>query len=87
MRLVPLERLAVAVLIGGAGLARAEAAQADAAGERVAAQRADVDLFQIERGVLLELLVDGVLELQGGELEDVVRRDLLGCDLELLLRQ
>src|SRR4029077_5945166 len=81
-----LERLALAVL-GRAGLARAEAVQADAPGERVAAERADLHLFEVERGILLELLVDTVLELQRRELEDVVRRDLLGCDLELLLRE
>jgi len=82
-----LERLALAVLLRGARLTGAKTVQADAPGERISAERADLDLFQVERGVLLELLVDDVLKLQRGELEDVVRGDLLGCDLELLLRE
>ena len=58
------ERLALAVLLRGARLTGAKTVQADAPGERISAERADLDLFQVERGVLLELLVDDVLKLQ-----------------------
>ena len=67
--------------------AGAEAVQADTAGERLTAQRAGLDFLEVEGGVLLQLLVDDVLQLERAELEDVVRRDLLGRDLELLLRE
>jgi len=51
-------------LLGRAGLARAEAVEADAPGERIAAERADLHLIQIECRVLLELLIDDVLKLE-----------------------
>ena len=61
----------------------AEAAEAHATGELRAAQGTVLLLLEVERGVLLELLVHDVLELHGRELEDVIRRDLLGRDLLL----
>jgi len=84
----PLERLGLDVV----GLLvwpvpDAETVEADASGEGLAAQRAHLHLVEVERGILLELLVDDVLKLERRELKDVVRRDLLWCDLQLLLRE
>ena len=64
-----------------------KAVETHTAGERLAAQRACLDFLEVERGILLKLLVDDVLQLERAELKDVVRRDLLGRDFELLLRE
>ena len=68
-------------------LAGAETVQANTAGERLTAERASLYFLEIEGGVLLQLLIDDVLELEGAQLKDVIRCDLLGGDLELLLRE
>jgi hypothetical protein len=51
----------------------------------LSAERAGLDFLQIERGILLQLLIDHVLQLERAQLKDVVRSDLLWRDLELLL--
>src|SRR5204862_1389850 len=66
---------------------RAEAAKADAARELGPAQRTRLDFLEVQSGILFELLVDDLLQLHGRELQDVVRRYLLRCDFELLLRK
>ena len=64
-----------------------ETVDAHPTGERLPAQRADLHFLQIEGWIFRELLIDHVLELEGRKLKDVVRRDLLGRDFELLLRE
>ncbi len=51
--------------------------------DRAAADRAGGLLLHLERRVLVELLRDRLLELDGAHLEDVIRRDLLRGDLDV----
>ncbi len=82
-----LEGLGVLVLLGAARFSGAEAGQTDPTAEWIPAQRADLRLLEIESRILIELLIDDVLELEGGQLKDVIGGDLFRSDLELLLRQ
>ena len=79
------ERLGLHLVRARRFVRQAEAVEADAALKRLTAQRTDLALFEIERRVLLQLGVDHVLQLDRRELKDVVRGDLLRCDLELHL--
>ncbi len=67
-------------------LARAlarEAVGAVVAGHRAAADRAGGVLEQLERRILVELVADRLLQRHRAHLQDVVRGDLLGGDLDL----
>ena len=81
-----LEWLGLGVVASFVGaVADPETIEADPPGERLSAERTDLHLVEVESRILLELLVDHVLQLEGAELQDVVRGDLFWRDLELLL--
>ena len=80
------ERLGLELIATRRLVRETEAVQADAPLERLAAEGALLRLLEVERRIFLELRVDDVLKLHRRQLKDVVRGDLLRCDLQLLLR-
>src|SRR5205823_14376048 len=81
------ERLGLYVVAPRWPVRKTEAVEAHAPLQWLATERADLTLFEIERGILLQLLIDDVLEFDRRQLEDVIRCDLFRCDLQLLLRK
>src|SRR5262245_6213913 len=81
------ERLGLRLIATWWLIRETEAVEADTSLERLAAERTYLCLFEVERWILLQFLVDHVLQLHRGELKDVVRADLFWRDLELLLRK